>query len=425
MKKIYSLLLLGVLSVCGYSRVIGATDKVYDGIVAIVNGEIITKEDLDERVRLAIMSMGGNIPNEMLPRIRQEVLHEMCIERLQWCLTEKYVSFTPHKCWVTKDKVDQAIESIAKRGKMTPEGLKKLLKKHRISLACLEKRVRCSSAWISFIQSKYGNSVKVSAAELKKLRDDYNRHRNEQMYYVQRIFIPSANKQDDNNALIQVNNINAILKRRVSFEEAARQFSRGIEAQRGGSLGWVYADQLGHEERNAVQHMEIENVTTVKTNRGYVILKLKGKRVSNADSRTLVKFVQVAVPIQGYPREQVREYMRQLVNHFGTAYALAKGAHGKAFVSEVTSGALDELNPQLGKILGNMNVGGISPIFEVNGAFVVICLLGRMVQKITPPNDEDFENHAMDKKMSSLSDRDIQYLKKVAVIEIKRDALNY
>lgn len=425
MKKICSLLLLGALSVCGYGCVIGATDKVYDGIVAIVNGEIITKEDLDERVRLAIMSMGGNIPNEMLPRIRQEVLQEMCIERLQWCLTEKYVSFTPHKCWVTKDEVDQAIESIAKRGKMTPEEFKKLLKEHRISLACLEKRVRCSRAWISFIQSKYGNSVKVSAAELKKLRDDYNRHRNEQMYYVQRIFIPSANKQDDNNALIQVNNINAILKRGVSFEETARQFSRGIEAQRGGSLGWVYADQLGHEERNAVQHMEIENVTTVKTNRGYVILKLKGKRVSNADSRTLVKFVQVAVPIQGYPREQVREYMRQLVNHFGTASALAKGAHGKAFVSEVTSGALDELNPQLGKILGNMNVGGISPIFEVNGAFVVICLLGRMAQKITPPNDEDFENHAMDKKMSSLSDRDIQYLKKVAVIEIKHNVLNY
>lgn len=420
MKKIYSLLLYGMLTVYAQDYSL-ATDKVYDGIVAIVNGDIITKEDLEERVRLAIMSMGENIPNEMLPKIRQEVLQEMCIEHLQWGLTEKYVSFTPNKCWVTQNEVEQAIKAIAQRGNVTFEEFKKLLEKHRISMACLEKRIRCNRAWIAFIQSKYGNFVKVSSAELAKLRNDYYKHQNEEIYYVQRIFIPSASKHDDKNALIQINNINAIIKRGVSFEEVARQFSRGIEAQRGGSLGWVYSEQLGREERNAVQNMAVGSLTTVKTNRGYSILKLKGKRVSNADSRTLVKFVQIAVPIQEYPREQVREYLQQLINQFRTATALAQGAKGKAFVSETASGSLDEINPQLEKILSSMKAGDISPIFEVNGAFVVICLLDKTTQKIPPPSDEDFESHAMDKKMSSLSDRDVQFLKKIAVIEIKNN----
>lgn len=420
MKKIRLLLLCGVLSIFAYDAKT-APDKIYDGIVAIVNGEIITREDLEERVRLAIMSMGGNIPREVLPKIRQEVLQEMCIERLQWCLTEKYVSFTPNKCWVTQDEVEQAIRSIARRGNTTFDEFKRILKEYKVSMACLEKRIRCNRAWIAFIQSKYGNSVKVSSTELAKLREDYYKHKNEKIYYVQRIFVPSASKNDDSSALIQINNINAILKRGVPFEEVARQFSRGIEAQRGGSLGWVYAEQLGIDERNAIQNMEIGNVSTVKTNRGYVILKLKGKRISNADSRTLVKFVQIAVPIQDYPRDQVRQYMQGLISQFGTASALVKGAQGKAYVSDVSSGALDEINPQLTKVLGNMQAGGISPIFEVNGAFVVVCLLDRTIQKITPPSDEDFENRAMDKKMSSLSDRDVQFLKKIAVIEIKHN----
>lgn len=417
MKKVHALLLFGILSAFEAS---GAHERVYDGIVAIVNGEIITKEDLEERTRLAILSMGGNISESMKPRIQQDVLHEMCTERLQWCLTEKYVSFTPHKCWVSQMEVDESFAAVAARNNMTVEQFRVILKKCKVSEECMKKQIRCNLAWIAFIRSKYGNSVRVSDAELRKLREDYYKHKNEQMYFVQRIFIPAASDKDDGDALIQIRNINTLLEHGVPFEETARQFSKGIEAQRGGSVGWIYADQLGREEANAIKNLDVDSIATLKTNRGYVILKLRGKRVSNADTITRVKFVQVALPLdRGYSREQLEEFIKQLKSSYPTAKALVQGAQGKAYVSEPEVAALDELNPKFVQLIDGLNAGDISKIYAMNGAVFVICILDKDTQKIKEPTDDDFENKKMEEKMSSLSERDLQYLRKIAVIEIK------
>lgn len=420
MRRVHALLLFGVISAFSAFGNGTAHDRVYDGIIAIVNGEIITKADLEERTRLAILSMGGSISESMKPRIQQDVLHEMCTERLQWCLTEKYVSFTPHKCWVTQREIDESFAGIAARNNMTLDQFRAVLKKCGISEECLRKQIRCNLAWIAFIRSKYGSSVQVSDTELRKLREDYYKHKNEQMYFVQRIFVPAADSDDDREALVQVRNITALLDHGVAFEEAARQFSKGIEAQRGGNIGWIYAGQLGREEANAIRRLDVDSVAAVKTNRGYVILKLKGKRVSHADTVTYVKFVQVALPLdKGYPREQLEQFLGQLKAAYPTAHALVQGARGRAFVSEPEAAALDELNPKFLKLVENLNAGDISGIYAMNGAVFVICMLDRKVQKIKDPTDEDFENKKIEEKMSSLSERDLQYLRKIAVIEIK------
>src|SRR3954469_3079511 len=50
---------------------------------AIVNGEIITQTDIDQRVALMAIANGGKIPADEVERLRQQVLRNLIDETLQ------------------------------------------------------------------------------------------------------------------------------------------------------------------------------------------------------------------------------------------------------------------------------------------------------------------------------------------------------
>jgi peptidyl-prolyl cis-trans isomerase SurA len=50
---------------------------------AIVNGEVITGTDVDQRVALLAIANGGRLPSDELDRVRQQVLRNLIDETLQ------------------------------------------------------------------------------------------------------------------------------------------------------------------------------------------------------------------------------------------------------------------------------------------------------------------------------------------------------
>jgi len=416
MRKAY--LLLSSLFFASYVNASDHTIK-YDGIVATINGDIITKSDLDERVRLVLLSMGKDIPADIKEKIKHDVLQEMCNELLQNQLAKKYVTFTPNKRWVEEKEIDEAVQSIIKRNNMNIEQFRELLKKHKISEKCFRKQIASNMTWINFIRMKHGGSVRISDQELKQLRNEYNKHRNETIYLVQRIVIPVSGNNGEEIALSKVHNITELLNRGVAFDELARQFSQGVSAQKGGNIGWMFADQLSKEESVSIKNLETGKTAVVKNNRGYIILKLKSKRINDADHITKIKFAQIALPLnQGYPRAEVEAYLNDLKRQYPTANALVKGAQGKAYVSNIETAVVDELNPDFAKIINGLNTGSISKNHVMNGALVVVCLLDKTQEKVKPISDEDLKNQRIEEKMNKLSEQEKQRQRRISNIKI-------
>jgi peptidyl-prolyl cis-trans isomerase SurA len=50
---------------------------------AIINGEVITQTDVDQRLALLVIANGGRIPPEEVDRLRQQVLRNLIDESLQ------------------------------------------------------------------------------------------------------------------------------------------------------------------------------------------------------------------------------------------------------------------------------------------------------------------------------------------------------
>jgi peptidyl-prolyl cis-trans isomerase SurA len=82
---------------------------------AIVNGEIITQTDIDQRLALMAIANGGRIPADEVERLRQQVLRNLIDETLQ------IQAAKAAEIEVTEADIDKTVERVAGNVKQTPE----------------------------------------------------------------------------------------------------------------------------------------------------------------------------------------------------------------------------------------------------------------------------------------------------------------
>ena len=63
--------------------IFGKNDPNHRTATVIINGEVITGTDIDQRVALIVSASGGKIGDEELTRLRQQVLRNLMDESLQ------------------------------------------------------------------------------------------------------------------------------------------------------------------------------------------------------------------------------------------------------------------------------------------------------------------------------------------------------
>ena len=88
---------------------------------AIVNGEVITQTDIDQRLALLAIANGGQIPADELERLRQQVLRNLIDETLQ------IQAAKAAEIEVTDADIDKTVARVAGNVKQTPEQMAEYL----------------------------------------------------------------------------------------------------------------------------------------------------------------------------------------------------------------------------------------------------------------------------------------------------------
>ncbi|HVL29184.1 MAG TPA: SurA N-terminal domain-containing protein, partial [Sphingomicrobium sp.] len=88
---------------------------------AIVNGEVITQTDIDQRLALMAIANGGRIPADEIDRLRQQVLRNLIDETLQ------IQAAKAAKIEVTEADIDRTVARVAANVKQTPEQMAEYL----------------------------------------------------------------------------------------------------------------------------------------------------------------------------------------------------------------------------------------------------------------------------------------------------------
>ena len=183
---------------------------------AIVNGEVITQTDVDQRLALLAISNGTEIPADQVDTLRQQILRNLIDETLeiQAAKTEKIE--------IKKADIDRTVKRVADSVKQTPDQMTSYLEANGSSIGSMRRQIEAEIAWQRLQHAKIENTVDVGDDEVKAVLARMNASKGTQEYRVGEIFL-SATPATESQTIDNANKILQQLKNGASFAGYARQ----------------------------------------------------------------------------------------------------------------------------------------------------------------------------------------------------------
>ena len=135
-------------------------------IRAIVNGDIITSYDVEERAKLSSELLKLNKVNMSEEQIKKQVLSEMIDDKIKIAEAEKY------SIRVSATELDDAIKKMEKYLNLPAGGYDKIIKKIGIEDKVVKEQIKADVLWMKFVLSVLRSYIKVSDSEVNIFIDN-------------------------------------------------------------------------------------------------------------------------------------------------------------------------------------------------------------------------------------------------------------
>ncbi len=402
-------------------QLFGTTMPAVVKATALINGDIITQTDVDQRLALLAMTNDGPIPADEIDRLRQQVLRNLIDETLQ------IQAAKAEKIEIKKSDIDRTIERVAGNVKQTPEQLAQYLETRGASIKSLRRQIEGELAWSRLQRAKIESGVSVGDEEVKAVIDRLNSSKGSQEYRVGEIFL-AATSANQSEALSNANRILEQLKGGASFAGYARQFSEASTAAVGGDLGWVRPEQLPGPLAAVVRQMQPGSVSNpIAVPGGVSIIAVQDTRkILTADPRDAVlslKQVTVSFPA-GTTRQQAEPIVARFsqasrnIGGCGGAEKLAADFKGEVVQSDQVK--MRDLPAALQQMMVPLQVGQTTqPFGSIDEGVRVLVICGRDENSPAEPSFDAISNQMVEERVNLRARRYLRDLRRDAVIEFR------
>ncbi len=388
---------------------------------AIVNGDVITQTDVDQRLSFLSIANGQPIPADQVDTLRQQVLRNLIDETLeiQAAKTEKID--------IKKSDIDRTVQRVAGDSKQTPEQLASYLESRGSSISSLRRQIEGEIAWRRLQQAKIESGVSVGEDEVKAVMDRMTASKGTEEYRVGEIFL-SATPYTQDQTLQNAGKILEQLKNGASFAGYARQYSEASTAAVGGDLGWVRPEQLPGPLAAALRTMAPGSISNpIPVQGGVSIIAVQDTRkILTPDPRDAVlslKQVSISFP-KGTRREQAEPIVARFaeaaknIGGCGGAEKIAGEFHGEVVQSDQIK--LRDLPATLQQMMLPMQVGqATQPFGSLDEGVRVLVMCGRDEANSTAPSYDDVYSQLNEERVNMRSRRYLADLRRDAVIEFR------
>ncbi len=260
-------------------------------IVAVVNGDVVSNADVDNRTRLFALSTGLPMTQDVLDRLKQQITRQLIDEKLRMQEAQR-------RHIVIADKsIADAIHDIETRNNLPAGALRQKLNAGGAGYRTLIDQIRTQLGWTQVLREQLGDQIKVTDAEVAEQQRLQAQMVGKPEYRVGEIFIPVNDPAASADAQRFAETVISELRSGAPFPVVAAQFSQNQTALAGGELGWVQPNQLDPEVARLVAEMPIGAISNpVKVAGGFSIVTLQGKREIGNDMGTAVSLRQVFLP---------------------------------------------------------------------------------------------------------------------------------
>ncbi|MDY7576764.1 peptidylprolyl isomerase [Herbaspirillum sp. RTI4] len=262
-----------------------------DFIVAVVNSEVITQRELLSRlsdVEKRLSAQGGAMP----PRgqLQKQVLERMIVERAQAQLAKE------SGVAIDDTMLDRGLTRIAEQNKLTLVQLRAQLEHDGMNYASFREDIRREMLTQRLREREVDNKVQVLESEVDNyLAAEKNTQATQELNVAQILITTPENASPEQ--LLQrrerAEDVLRQLKTGGDFAKLAAVYSDSTDALQGGDLGWRAGDRLPELFVTAVASLQPGQVSAlVRSNNGFHILKLLGRRSAGAASIAALPAVQ-------------------------------------------------------------------------------------------------------------------------------------
>lgn len=411
----------GAISIPEGVQIFGKNDPNHRRATAVVNGDIITGTDVEQRLALVLAANNGKIAPEELQRLRLQVLRNLIDETLQ------IQEAKAQDLKVDDEEVDGTYVRVAQQNfRQEPAALDAYLAKIGSSPASLKRQIRGELSWQAVLRRNVQPFVNVSESEVREMMDRLKAAKGTEEYRLGEIFLAATS---ENRAQVAENagRIMEQLKKGASFVAYARQYSQASTAAVGGDLGWIRLAQLPSELAGAAQGLSSgQLVGPVETSGGFSILYLIDKRqVLTADPRdALLSLKQISID---FPAGTTEATAAKRAAEFATTMKAARGCGavdavaqkiGAQVVANDQVRARDLPGPLQDALLA-LSLGETSPPFgSISEGVRVLMLCGRDDPQVASgPSFEQMMSQMEDDRVNKRAQAYLRDLRRDAVID--------
>ncbi|QLC21444.1 peptidylprolyl isomerase [Parasphingopyxis sp. CP4] len=390
---------------------------------AIVNGEIVTRTDVEHRINLFLAANNAaQISAEERQRLRMQIVRNLIDETLQ------IQEARANDILIPRADIDQTFASVAQRSAATPEEFGAFLRTQGSSDRSMRRQIEGELAWRRVLSRYVNPFVGVSESEVQEIVERLESNRGQTEYRIAEIYLPA---RPDNQADVQAGAMRILqqISSGGSFQAYARQFSQASTAAVGGDLGWLRPGQLPPELAAVVTQMPVGGVSQpIPIPGGFSIIALIDQRqilVGNPRD-AILSLTQITL---SFPPGTVRETAEPRIEALASATQAGGGCGVAPSIAEELGGdivqndgvRLGDLPEVLQQNLTNLQVGQSTPPFgSLQDGVRVLVLCGRDDPPASAePDAEVILNRLEQERADRRARRYLRDLRRDAVIEYR------
>lgn len=247
-----------------------------DRIVAVVNNEVITETELQQRVHtVAINLRRAKIDLPPMEQLRQQVL-----ERL---ITERAIMQRARQTGIRIDDqmVNASIEQIARQNNLTVDQLRSRLAEDGVSFNAFREEIRDEITTQRLREREVDEKIVVLDSEIDAYLAEEAGFKGDETteYHIAHIVLPVSTPDEDDTVRATAEDLAKRARSGEAFSSLVAAFSRAEDALAGGDLGWRTRLDVPEIYWKAMEgNIKAGNIYVTRSKHAWHVLKLEGER---------------------------------------------------------------------------------------------------------------------------------------------------
>lgn len=249
-----------------------------DRIVAVVNDQVITRRDLDERVMVVLTQLR----QQGTPPPSRDVLEKQVLERMIFNQVQlQYAKETGLR--IDDATLEKTLSRIAEDSKLTPAQLRAALEKDGISFAKFREDIRDEITMARLREREVDNKITIADSEIDNfLSTRQIQEGKSDEYHLSHILVSvpeQASPERLQERRARAEQALAQIRGGTDFRQVAASFSDAPDAVQGGAFGWREITRLPAIFAEAVKDLKTGEVSGVlRSPNGFHIVRVNERR---------------------------------------------------------------------------------------------------------------------------------------------------